>query len=630
MSTAMQTDVLEVFEGVPIPADYASVQKYAVLARSGGGKTYLTAKMLEQMSDAGLFFVVLDPVGKHWSLRVGPDGSADGGKADVVVLGGLHGDAPLNAEDGALIADVVVDHPGRYILDVSTFETDEEQDRFAEAFARRFFRAKVAHPFAMLLVLEEAEAFVPERPAAGQGQMVQAFSRIQKMGRNHGIGMWLVSQRPQDISKRVLNQTEVLVVKQLAAKLEREAVDAWVKSNGTQEQRDEMMGRIGSFGVRDAYVWSPTWLRVFEQTIVLPRVTFDSSASARHGDALVEAELKPLDVGALAEQLQEAREKAASEDPAALRENIEALSTNHKRALNEAIALRQGLWECARIAGADISGDEGGPHGMLSEGPGGLIDWATREIRELRETSDEEPVRVERVEVPALPEEEVATMKAALDELKLASSEIAGTVGELANALDMAMEFQRATAEPLEPRSAAAFAQAIREPQAARTGHSTSAAGVMPRAALELAEVLAAFTAGLPTERLALFAGRKPRGGSWNTAMKALKDAGWINPDAPTGVAPTAALLERFPDARQPFGSELVAAWRPKMSGPAGQMLDALLEAHPTRLPAAELGRRTGRAPRGGSWNTAVKELKTAGLVDVNANGLKALDELVQ
>ena len=68
----MAKTTLNVFQGVPIPVDYAATQRYVMLGASDSGKTYALARFAEQCSDAGVFFVILDPVGKHWSLRAGP------------------------------------------------------------------------------------------------------------------------------------------------------------------------------------------------------------------------------------------------------------------------------------------------------------------------------------------------------------------------------------------------------------------------------------------------------------------------------------------------------------------------------------------------------------------------------
>ncbi len=324
-SKAVSDKRLAVFEDLPIPVDYAPIQKYVVLGASDSGKTFMLARFAEQCARAGIFFVILDPVGKHWSLRAGKDGSATGGIADVYVLGGLHGDVPLDPKSGNLTADVVVDHPGRYVVDVSSFDTDTDVHGFATAFAKRLFRRKAKDPgWPLLLMLEESESFLPQQPQPGQQTMKGAFGRIVRQGRNHGLGIFLVFQRAAAGDKGAISQCKVLIVKQMSHKRDRDAIDDWVEANGTKEQRDEMMASLASLRVDEAYVWDPSWMRVFARTRVLARETFDSSANVKHGDRMARVDLVPLDAAALGRQIQAVAERAKAHDPVALRAQIVA------------------------------------------------------------------------------------------------------------------------------------------------------------------------------------------------------------------------------------------------------------------------------------------------------------------
>lgn len=577
------TDVLSVFADVEIPVDYASVQKYAILARSGFGKSVTLARLLEQFCDHELFFVCLDPVGIHFALRVGADGTTSGGK-DVIVLGGEHGDVPLSPDDGAMIADVVVDHPGRYVLDVSGFESDAAQDRFAHAFAKHLFTAKKRARFPLLLALEEAESFIAQQPQPGQQQMLGAFSRIAKVGRNFGIGMALVSQRPQDVAKKVLNQTEVLVVKNLVTKLERDAVGEWIRYNGVDTDLPAFFAEIASFGVEEAYVYSPSWLRVFRRTTVLMRETFDSSSSARTGDVTVQPELRPLDVDALAGQLQEARERAKAADPRVLRDRV--------RQLEQQLA----------------------------------------EAREAR--TEPEPERVE-VEVPVIAAGDLNRLEGVVEEMRAALRD-ALTIGQRSTAAPAASGSHRTypTPPPMSPgiRGVARPPDPPRLPFGARAARSSSSNGDggepgLSRAAADIGAVIACFPDGIDYDQIGLLTGKKPRGGSWNTAMSLLKNGGYTEGDGRR--FPTPRLTEMFPDSRPPSGSDLVAMWRPKLSLPAVEVFDHVVSRYPAAVSYEEVAQATDRAPRGGSWNTAIKQLKLSGLVVVEGGTMRAKPELV-
>jgi hypothetical protein len=90
-------------------------------------------------------------------------------------------------------------------LDVSQFESDADKARFARAFSDRFFFRKKAAPSAVHVFIEECQEFAPQNPQREEAAMLHAFTRLVKIGRNFGIGVSLLSQRPQEVNKKVLS-----------------------------------------------------------------------------------------------------------------------------------------------------------------------------------------------------------------------------------------------------------------------------------------------------------------------------------------------------------------------------------------------------------------------------------------
>jgi len=60
----------------------------------------------------------------------------------------------------------------------------------------RFFFRKKQSPSAVHLFLEECQEFIPQNTMRGEEHMLHAFTRLQKLGRNFGVGASLISQRP--------------------------------------------------------------------------------------------------------------------------------------------------------------------------------------------------------------------------------------------------------------------------------------------------------------------------------------------------------------------------------------------------------------------------------------------------
>src|SRR5438105_460641 len=117
---------LEIAEDFALPIE-AVTESIALLGRKGSGKTYAAQKLAEEMHRLRAQFVVVDPVGVWYGLRLAADGKAPG--LPIPVLGGLHGDIPLEPTGGALIANLIVDRGASVVLDVSQFESDADKAR---------------------------------------------------------------------------------------------------------------------------------------------------------------------------------------------------------------------------------------------------------------------------------------------------------------------------------------------------------------------------------------------------------------------------------------------------------------------------------------------------------------------
>lgn len=115
---------LSIAPGLALPLDFIT-ETAAIIAQRRAGKTYTASVLAEEMIAAALPFVVLDPTGAWWGLRASADGKGEG--LPVVIIGGAHGDVPLEPNAGKIIADLVVDHPGWYIIDLSGGMEEEEQ-----------------------------------------------------------------------------------------------------------------------------------------------------------------------------------------------------------------------------------------------------------------------------------------------------------------------------------------------------------------------------------------------------------------------------------------------------------------------------------------------------------------------
>ena len=195
----------------------AVTRTFSILAMKGVGKTHCGVVMTEEMLKAGQNVIVIDPIGVWWGLRSSKDGRSEG--HSVVIFGGEHGDAPLEETAGETIASAIVQNNFSAILDLSQMRKGA-QVRLMTAFAESLYRLN-RRP--LHLMVDEADAFAPQRPMKGEERLLGSFEDIVRRGRARGLGVTLITQRAAIINKNVLTQTEVLVCLRVMAPQDREA-----------------------------------------------------------------------------------------------------------------------------------------------------------------------------------------------------------------------------------------------------------------------------------------------------------------------------------------------------------------------------------------------------------------------
>ena len=309
------------------PVDLVT-QAIAILAMRRAGKSFTARRLVEQLFGAGLQTVVADPKGDWWGLRSSVDGKRPG--LPIVIAGGEHGDVPLEAGGGEILAKLVVEQRVNVLLDLSLLRKSEVA-HFMTDFLETLYRLKAreAYRTPMMLVIDEADAIAPQKPMKGEERMLGAANDIVRRGGQRGIGCTLITQRSAVINKNVLTQAQVLIALRTIAAQDRAAIEAWIEVHGTAEQGRVLMDSLPALPTGDAWVWSPGWptsAGIFQRIHVDPIETFDSGATPKPGEKRIEPKnLADVDLEALRKQMAATIERAAAEDPKKLRAEIAKL-----------------------------------------------------------------------------------------------------------------------------------------------------------------------------------------------------------------------------------------------------------------------------------------------------------------
>lgn len=557
----------------------AITETFAILAKRGVGKTYTAKKLAEQMLKANIAPVVIaDPIGVWWGLRSSADGKAGG--LPVLILGGDYADAPLETGSGELVARMVVEERLSVVLDLSKFRKGEAV-QFMTAFSETLYHRN-REP--LHLMLDEADAFAPQRPMPGEQRLLGAVEDLVRRGRARGIGVTLITQRAAVINKDVLTQAEVLVALRTIAPQDRAAIESWIRVHGTKEQGDELMASLPSLPVGTAWFWSPGWLDVFERVEVEAIETFDSSATPKAGKtAKRPKQLAAVDIAAVKERLAAQIERAKADDPRALRARIAELEKAAREKPASASGASKKDIEAAVVAAVRKTAQEA--DGSFAGATKPARNAIARAISALRAAADE----LEKAQIP-----ESVTLKISAD---------------LPNVLPAT-----ASAPPpgrVAPRPPARVEQA--------NGRGTGA---------EL-RVLKALAQRHPMrvtrKQLATLVGMSAGGGTFGTYFSRLKTAGYIAEESGlVGCTDTGVAAANVVPSQPQSTAELVEMWRRNVGGGAARMLDVLVANYPGEISRNELAEKLGMAAGGGTFGTYLSRLRSNNLAEVDGVYVRA------
>lgn len=315
----MARSKLHISEGLSLPVDWITLATVIYGAR-GSGKTSLGRVFAEEATKARQRFCAIDLKGDWWGLKSSSDGKRDG--IPVVVFGGDHQDVPLEHGAGKFVGETVAKLEQSCIIDLEYFSKGK-QVRFLADF---FLSLYDANREPLLLLLDEAQRYAPQARMIDpdSAKCLGAVEDLVKLGRKHGIGPVLFTQRGSGLNKEVSELCDLLVAFRTPGPLDQDRVKDWLDANTTKAQRDEVMGRLAGLETGTAvFASGHPDLKIFGVHAVRRPETFDSSATPKVGQRKVEPKkLAKPDIEQLKVRMAEAIARAEAENPAALRAKL--------------------------------------------------------------------------------------------------------------------------------------------------------------------------------------------------------------------------------------------------------------------------------------------------------------------
>jgi hypothetical protein len=583
--------------GIELP-ETAVTDGFGVLAKRGKGKTNLAGVMEEIFLRRGHSIVVLDPPDAHWGIRyeADDDGKPTGPSGfDVLIIGGEHGDIPIEQTSGREAARIIVDGNISCVIEMKALGFTERQ-RWCADFADEIFRINRTprHIF-----FEEAQNFLPQQLKFDEQKAVlYAMSRIIEEGRSSGLGFTIISQRPAKVNKDALTQIDNMIVLGMMGPQDIDQVEEWFKHHfHDKDALRAMIETLPKLKPGEAWALMPEHLKEPVKFTVKLRATYHAGRTPKPGESVV---------------------------------NVA------KFTVSEAVKkLKESFAEKQQERRAEIQN----------------LNEAKKRIREL-----ETQLRAKPKTVPAKPQLDYQAMKAATQIYERTIREYRAAIGQFREQLahiqerakrGLAIEYpdldfrgresHAETARPARGHASPAPNQAASQ-GSIPTARESMGPNRLARPVLEppngdlqgphkkilraLGELLSIGREQAPKPMVAAWAGYSPGGGAFMNPLGYLRTAGLVHYPQPGSVALTDAGREHVGPCEPPDQDEIHRRVRDVLPGPARKILSVLLELPPgTELSKEQLAEQAGYTEGGGAFQNPLGALRTAGFVNYPRSG---------
>jgi len=313
--------MIKLAENLSLPLEFAT-ERIAFLARTGAGKSGGMRVMFEQIFDAGIFSIFVDPKGDAWGIR----GDGIGKGRQVLVIGGDHGDIPITPTAGKVIAEFLVRERITSVVDISDFGHAEMWRFCADFFATLYkLNREVAHLFVDEIDMIAGQQFYD--PVCLHG-----IQMLQNKGRGRGWGITVASQRPQNVNNTVLNGSGTYIIMQTIGDDALKVVKRVLGSAASKEVINEIISNLPTLQPRDAFVYSPQTLGLEPRKIFFDAfTTFDSMETPKPGQTRKKPKsLADIDLSGVKQEMAATIEEVKANDPRLLKKQLSELQNEVK------------------------------------------------------------------------------------------------------------------------------------------------------------------------------------------------------------------------------------------------------------------------------------------------------------
>jgi hypothetical protein len=611
----------------------------------GMGKTNFGSVLIEELTKAHLRWCLLDPMGVSWGLRHSKDGKGKG--IECVILGGAHGDIPIEPTGGAIVADLVVDENSNVIIDFSRkangqMWTKGERIRFVTDYTVRLFErqgelvgGRRREP--LMQILDEAARYIPQTIPSGATDLakcVGAWEQVCEEGRNIGLGVAFLTQRSARMNKSVSELADVMVAFRTIGPNSLDAILDWLGEHIEKARIRDLAAKVRELNVGQALVVSPGWLRVEKVVQIRERETFDSSATPKAGQRAqrVSGEAAKPDLAKYESRMAATIEKVKADDPKELRKRIAQLekevAAKPVKATTAPVvdhrALERAVKDAERVLTAKIIN----LRKALESAMKFIVNISTAnfDVAGVNKEELERAITAAVGKATQVIDQRLTARSAAVEKVREEAKRLLATLKAIADEQEITVSVDVAKNEPY-----SVSAPAARRPTAPARVIPTDGVSVGQQKILNALAELRAIGIKRPSRvQLSLFASMSLNGGSGGQNVADLVTLGLAEiPDKGLVALTEAGIAAASADAAPSSLDELHARVLGKL--PAGQqkILGYLLSVYPSVITRTELGESVEMSLNGGSGGQNVADLVTLGTVRIPGKGQVVASELM-
>lgn len=537
-----------------------------IQANSGGGKSYLIRKLVEQIFGR-VQVIILDPEGEFASLRE---------KFDFV-LAGKGGDTPADPRSAALLATKLLELNASAVCDIYELRA-HDRSLWVKNFLDSLINAPKNLWHSVVVVVDEAHVFAPEK---GQGESIayQAMADLATRGRKRGFCAVFATQRLGKLSKNVSAELQNVLIGSTFQDVDRKRA---AETLGVLKSEERQF-------FNDIKLLNPGTFYALGRAISRERITIQIDAvQTSHPQTGKISKVAPPPtpdkiknlLPKLADLPKEAEEKTKTEGE--LRKEITELKKQLK-----AVPL---------------------PLQKIEKG------------KEVKVIHDRQILRLETVfagisnEIKRHEEKISALLSSMSSENKVILEAIRQVSRSVATPVQKPAPVGKTVVKPTRPAQVS-------------SGDLLSI-GQLTRAEKKILTALAHYPEGRTKTQLAILTGYAHSGGGFNNAIGSCKSKGFIAATGDKFIALQEGLGVLGTVDPLPEGDELFNYWLTQVSKAERQVLAALRDLFPEATSKEDLARRSGYEVSGGGFNNALGRLRSLELINGRAE-IKLSENLV-